>query len=127
MMPPMTTMVASNGPSARRKPTGHILCRDRRGDFVKWTSSRIMARGWESKSVEAQQADKERRETPSGPDTPEARARAAHRRTLELALFRAKADLETAAAPGYRAMLERAIATLEEQLGADDRAGGVSR
>ena len=84
-----------------------------------------MARGWESKSVEAQQADKERHETPSAPATPEDRVRAARRRTFELALSRAKADLAAATAPGYRAMLERAIATLEEQLAADDQAGGV--
>ena len=86
-----------------------------------------MARGWESKSVEAQQADRERREKPSGPDTPEARAQAARRRTFELALSRARADLETATAPGYRAMLERAIKTLEEQIAAEDSAAKESR
>ena len=86
-----------------------------------------MARGWESKSVEAQQADKDRREAPSGPATPEARARAARRRTFELALSRARADLQAATAPGYRAMLERAIKTLEEQLASEDAAGKESR
>jgi hypothetical protein len=76
-----------------------------------------MARGWESKSVEAQQADREQGDTRQPtPVSPEARARMARRRTVELALARAKADLEVATRPGHRAMLTRAIETLERQL-----------
>jgi hypothetical protein len=102
MMPPITTIVASNGPSARRKLT--------RGIFVR------MARGWESKSVESQQADREARGKPgvelSGADA----ARLAERRTLELARTRALADLAAATSPAHRRMLEAAIQALDEQL-----------
>ncbi|MEZ5318508.1 MAG: hypothetical protein R2752_13995 [Vicinamibacterales bacterium] len=79
-----------------------------------------MARGWESKSVEAQQAERESRGTRAdGPASPEARARLARRRTVELALARARADLEVATRPGHRDMLVRAIETLEQQLAAE--------
>jgi hypothetical protein len=75
-----------------------------------------MARGWESKSVESQQADREQR-AHSGPElTGEERVKRARRRTAELALLRARADLAVATAPGHRAMLGRAIATLEAHL-----------
>jgi len=74
-----------------------------------------MARGWESKSVEAQQADRERHE-PAGSTPPEDPAKAAHRRTLELAKARAKADLLTATHPAHKAMLESAICAIDEQL-----------
>ena len=69
-----------------------------------------MARGWESKSVEAQQdaaADAKR----SGPPvTPEEAARRAERATLLLARSRALADLQHACAQAHRAMLEQAAA-----------------
>ena len=73
-----------------------------------------MARGWESKSIEAQQADRDRHEPAE--TTPDDPARAAHRRTLELARARARADLETARHPAHREMLERAIRAIDEQL-----------
>jgi hypothetical protein len=75
-----------------------------------------MARGWESKSVESQQADREQRDSRAEALTPEARAAQARRRTVELALARARADLAVATAPGHRAMLARAIETLEAQV-----------
>jgi hypothetical protein len=75
-----------------------------------------MARGWESKSVEAQQADREQRSSIGGPVTPEDAALAARRRTLELALARAKADLGRATAPAHRTMLTEAMRALTEQL-----------
>jgi hypothetical protein len=74
-----------------------------------------MARGWESKSVEAQQADRDRHEPPASA-APEDRARAAHRRTLELARARAHADLGKARHPAHREMLEAAIRAIDEQL-----------
>jgi hypothetical protein len=76
-----------------------------------------MARGWESKSIEAQQADKE--DAPQRADAsigPEEAARRARRRTLELARARMQADLRAATRPAHRAMLEAAIAALDEQL-----------
>jgi hypothetical protein len=75
-----------------------------------------MARGWESKSVEAQQADRERgTERESGTPAPDP-VRLARRRTLELARRRAEADLAAATNPAHRAMLEAAIRALDEQL-----------
>ena len=74
-----------------------------------------MARGWESKSVEAQQADRDRHE-PTAPVVPEDPARVARRRTLELARARAQADLSNARHAAHRAMLEAAIRAIDEQL-----------
>ena len=75
-----------------------------------------MARGWESKSVESQQADREasagRTKAPSADEA----ARLARRRTLELARTRALGDLASACQPGHRAMLEAALESLEAQI-----------
>ena len=75
-----------------------------------------MARGWESKSVEAQQ-DEASRDRVSKPQlTPEQQAIAGRRATLELARARALADLGRATAPHHRRMLELAVTTIDEQL-----------
>jgi hypothetical protein len=68
-----------------------------------------MARGWESKAVEAQQEDAARGKSSVPPEDP-------RRRTLELARARAAQDLAVATVPAYRAMLEKLIAALDEQL-----------
>ena len=75
-----------------------------------------MARGWESKSVEAQQdaASAPQRKVP--PVTREQAARNAERATLMLARTRALADLQMACAPAHRAMLEQAVADLDRRL-----------
>jgi hypothetical protein len=75
-----------------------------------------MARGWESKSVESQQADRERDRTRQAPVSAEAARRSAERRTLEISRARAQADLARATAPAHRAMLESALRALDEQL-----------
>lgn len=79
-----------------------------------------MARGWESKAVEAQQdaAQAPRRTGP--PVTPDEVARRAERATLMLARTRALADLQAACVPAHRAMLEGAIADLDRRLAALD-------
>jgi hypothetical protein len=77
-----------------------------------------MARGWESKSVEAQQEERQRAQPVAAPLSPEERALAARRRTLELSLARAESDLALAAQPAHRRMLEQAIAALRGQLDA---------
>jgi hypothetical protein len=75
-----------------------------------------MARGWESKSVEAQQEEATRgRAKKPGPSAEELQ-RAERRRTLELMRKRAVADLSRATAPAHRQMLEQAIAALDQQL-----------
>lgn len=75
-----------------------------------------MARGWESKSIEAQQdAAAERR--PAGPPvTREDADRRARRTTLTLARARAEDDLRRATAGPHREMLEQALADLERQI-----------
>ena len=76
-----------------------------------------MARGWESKGVEAQQADREQRDQPAAaPLTPEAAAREDRRKTLEMARARAVADLARATHPSHQAMLEAALKAIDEQL-----------
>ena len=75
-----------------------------------------MARGFESKDVEFQQAEKER-VSRKGPElTAEERDAQAKRRTLELALTRAKADLAVARTDAHKRMLAEAIDALERQL-----------
>ena len=79
-----------------------------------------MARGWESKSVEAQQ-DAAATPRSLGPAlTPEQAARKAERGTLMLARTRALADLQKACVPAHRAMLEQAVADLDQRLAALD-------
>jgi hypothetical protein len=77
-----------------------------------------MARGWESKSIEAQQEAAAERRTRTAPVTPEDAARQAERATLSLARTRALADLQCACAPAHRAMLEQAIADLDGRIAA---------
>ena len=75
-----------------------------------------MARGWESKSVEAQQADKEQHAAGAEPVSAEEAALRERRRMLEMTRARAIADLAAAKSPAHKAMLEAAIRTLDEQL-----------
>jgi hypothetical protein len=75
-----------------------------------------MARGWESKSVEAQQDAANAPRTNAPALSPEETARKAARATLMLARTRALADLQRACVPAHRAMLEQAIADLDQRL-----------
>jgi hypothetical protein len=75
-----------------------------------------MARGWESKSVEAQQEEATRHRSFTRPLSAEERVSADRRRTLELARSRAAADLDRATAPAHRRMLESALQALDEQI-----------
>jgi len=76
----------------------------------------VLARGFESKDVEFQQAEKERVTTPRRALTPEEREANARRRTLELALARARGDLAIARTDAHKRMLADAITALEQQL-----------
>jgi hypothetical protein len=79
-----------------------------------------MARGWESKAVEAQQDAA----APNGRPVQDRRApltdadirKQRERATLMLARTRALSDLQHACAPAHRAMLEQAIADLDRRL-----------
>jgi hypothetical protein len=77
-----------------------------------------MARGFESKSVEFQQEEAQRRRElkRERPMSAEARVRSQRRLTLELARARAAADLTHAQLPAQREMLKRAIAALDAEL-----------
>jgi chlorite dismutase len=75
-----------------------------------------MARGFESKDVEFQQAEKERGKQLGRALTSEERDAQAKRATIGLALARAKADLAAARTAAHKRMLGEAIAALERQL-----------
>ncbi len=75
-----------------------------------------MARGWESKSIESQQADASADRTKKRALTPEAQAIEAQRRDLTLARARVAADLERATAPAHRQMLEAALVDLDSKI-----------
>jgi hypothetical protein len=75
-----------------------------------------VARGFDSKFIEAQQ-DEASREKKLNPElSPEQRELSARRGAVELSLTRARGDLSRATAPAHRQMLEQAIRALEEQL-----------
>lgn len=75
-----------------------------------------MARGWESKAVEAQQEESARRR-PAGPAlTPGERARLERRTALELARARARDEMARAVAPAHRALLEATLSALQDDL-----------
>ena len=78
-----------------------------------------MARGFESKDVEFQQAEAERRPSPQKTLTAAERDEAARRRSLELAMARTRSALESATSAAHRSMLEQAVAELERRLGHD--------
>jgi hypothetical protein len=76
-----------------------------------------MARGFESKSVEAQQEEAARgKSVPDPPMSEEDRSLQERRRTLELTRTRAQQDLSRATVPAHKRMLEQAIAALDRQL-----------
>jgi len=76
-----------------------------------------MARGWESKSVEQQQADIADDVTPPRPrPSPAQQKLNRHRDGLLLSRTRLLHQLEAAAHPRHRHMLERALADIEKQL-----------
>jgi len=76
-----------------------------------------MARGWESKSIEAQQDAAAEKRPAAAAISAEDAARRAERATLALARTRAFSDLQHACAPAHRAMLEQAIADLDRRIG----------
>jgi len=75
-----------------------------------------MARGWESKAVEAQQHEAAEGRRHSAPKSADEIRVQTERATLMLARTRALSDLQHACAPAHRAMLEQAIADLDRRL-----------
>jgi len=77
-----------------------------------------MARGWESKAVEAQQdaSARELHDRRARAMSDDEIRRRTERATLLLARTRALSDLQHACAPAHRAMLEQAVADLDRRL-----------
>ena len=78
-----------------------------------------MARGWESKAVEAQmeEADERaRRQQNPGELPPDARARRERLESLRLSRARTLAQLERATRPAHREMLQRTLRALEAEM-----------
>jgi len=83
-----------------------------------------MARGWESKSVEAQQAEaSERSVKPRPPMSSEEAARWREIESLSLSRHRVLQQLETSQNPRHRKMLQDALADLDEKLSRTSRIG----
>ena len=75
-----------------------------------------MARGFDSKFVEAQQEEASRKKTVGPHRSAAEQATDARRAMLHLARTRAASDLSRATAPAHRRMLESAIQALDEQI-----------
>jgi hypothetical protein len=77
-----------------------------------------MARGWESKSVEAQidMAESSRAFAPAKKPSPEALASVRKRETLLLSRTRVVREMESAQNPRYKAVMLKALADLDAQL-----------
>jgi hypothetical protein len=86
----------------------------------------FMARGWESKSVEAQQDEAASAVSNGKPRlSKEDAVRIRHQESLRLALQNAMQHLERAQDPRHRAMLEQAVAELKQKMQALAGAGGM--
>jgi len=76
-----------------------------------------MARGWESKSIELQQAEMlERRRPANAPVSPDEQQRNRKRDGLLLSRQHLTQQLQSACNPRHRQMLEQSIAELDKQL-----------
>ena len=77
-----------------------------------------MARGWESKSVAEDQAERRDTRSERPPETAAEIARRTRRQGLELSRARVVAELAATTAPVRRAALEGALAQLDAELAA---------
>ncbi len=75
-----------------------------------------MARGWESKSIEAQQEEATRQRPKTAPLTFDQRLKREARRTLELARTRTIDEMARATSEAHREMLKAALMSLDEKL-----------
>ena len=75
-----------------------------------------MARGWESKAVESQQDEAERRASRKPARSPEQVERDARRTALEMALVQTQAELGAACRPAHREMLSLRLAAIRREL-----------
>ena len=77
-----------------------------------------MARGWESKAIESRQDDAQAKNALRPELTSEERDRLDRRRTLELAVARTQAELQSACHAAHRDMLRLRLEALEAELAA---------
>lgn len=78
----------------------------------------LMARGWESKSVEAQQADaSEKSAKPRAKMSAEEAAAFRERESLRLARERVLQQIEASTNPRHRKLMEDALAELDARIG----------
>jgi len=75
-----------------------------------------VARGFESKDVEFQQAESQRPRSKDRSLSLAEREAEANRRSIELTLSKVRAEREAATNPHHRLMLDQAILALEKQL-----------
>lgn len=75
-----------------------------------------MARGFESKQVEDQQAEAQRRRERRQGDSPDDPARVTRRKTLEMARVDVSRRLEVATAAPLREMLTRTLEAIDAEL-----------
>jgi hypothetical protein len=76
-----------------------------------------MARGWESKSVEAQQEEaNEKSSQPRRKMTAEEAAAFREKETLRLARLRVLQQLEVSSNPQHRKLMQETLAALEEKI-----------
>ena len=75
-----------------------------------------MARGFESKSVEAQQEEAQRRKVLKPELSSEAQQRAARKAGLELAMARTQAEIVAACRPAHREMLKLRLEAIRAQI-----------
>ncbi|HXG89819.1 MAG TPA: hypothetical protein VNJ02_15930 [Vicinamibacterales bacterium] len=76
-----------------------------------------MARGFESKSVESQQADAQDTRQPKPPLTADERNRMSRKVSLQLALAQTQSELQAACRAGHRDMLRLKLDALKAELG----------
>ncbi|MDH4064530.1 MAG: hypothetical protein OEW19_09020 [Acidobacteriota bacterium] len=75
-----------------------------------------MARGWESKAVESQQADAGVAARLAPPLSPSDRDRLQRRRTLELALAQTQAELVAACRAAHRDLLHQRLGAIRDAI-----------
>jgi hypothetical protein len=83
-----------------------------------------MARGFESKDIEFQQAEAERKASVRRAPTEAQRQASAERQTLELTITHVKHELATATSDAHRRMLASALEDLERRRAADSDISG---
>jgi hypothetical protein len=84
-----------------------------------------MARGWESKSIEQQQAERAEASKSAGPRLSQAQQKLnRHREGLLLARKRLADQLQAASHAQHRQMLDRAITEIDQQLSSFEKLTG---